>query len=61
MANSKAKIDANNRYDAKTYAKYVFRLRYDDDADIIADIKVAQEHGITYRDWLRQLYEDAKR
>jgi len=58
---SKAKLDATRRYEQKTYKMMQFRLRYDDDEDIIKDIEQAHEHGISYRDWLRQLYEDAKR
>jgi len=58
---SEAKRNANNRYDERTYKRIMIHLRLEEDADIIADIKKAREHSITYRDWLRQLYEDAKR
>ena len=57
---SEAKRNANNRYDERTYKRITIHLRLEDDASIIKDLAEAQEHGISYRDWLRQLYEDAK-
>lgn len=58
---SEAKRNANNRYDERTYKRIMIHLRLVEDADIITDLKDAQEHGISYRDWLRQIYEDAKK
>lgn len=54
---TKAKAEAIARYDAKTYKKIMIALRLEDDADIIASIEEAKEHGYTLRQWLRQLYE----
>ncbi len=52
-----ARAEANARYDAKTYKTFLFKLRVDDDADIIASIEEAKEHGINKREWLRGLFE----
>lgn len=57
---SPAKQEANARYDSKTYKLYPFRLRVEDDADIIRDIDKAKADGISYRDWLRALFEGQK-
>ena len=48
---------ANAKYDAKTYKRYLLKLRIEDDADIIADLDKAIEQGIPKRVWLRKLYE----
>lgn len=52
-----AQSEANARYDAKIYKNFLFKLRIDDDADIIESIQTAQTHGINKREWLRELYE----
>ncbi len=52
-----AQAEAAARYDAKTYRVFTFKLRVDDDADIIASIEEAKEHGINKREWLRGLFE----
>ena len=52
---------ANDRYDAKTYTRFLFSLRLQDDADIIEDIKAARDAGLTLRGWLRNLYDAARR
>lgn len=57
MTNSQAKLDANARYDAKTYKLISIKLRLEDDADIIADFQDAHDHGISSREWIRALYE----
>ncbi len=59
MAVSPKKLASNKRYDDATYSKQNFRLRLDDDADIIKSIKDAQERGINKRQWLRALYDGA--
>ncbi|MDT3386255.1 MAG: hypothetical protein LIR46_00585 [Bacteroidota bacterium] len=55
-----ARYRANRKYDAKTYKKIMFALRYDEDAEIIKDIDDAAEHGISKRDWLNSLFYDKK-
>ena len=63
MGNTKytqAKQEANARYDSKTYKVYAFRLRIEDDADIIKDIDEAKENGVSYREWLRNFFEGKK-
>lgn len=57
MAKTQAQAEATARYDAKTYKNYLFRLRLEDDADIIEDIEEAKENGLSYREWLRELFE----
>ena len=54
---TEAKQNANRRYDEKTYKRYMVYLRMEDDADIIQSIEEAKEHGYSFRQWLRQLYE----
>lgn len=48
---------ANAKYDEKTYVNYLFKLRKDEDADIIKDIETAKSKGINKREWLRELFE----
>lgn len=55
-----AKYAANRKYDAKTYKKVMIPLRYDEDAEIIADIEEAKEHGVNHREWLNSLFYDKK-
>lgn len=55
---NEAKRISNERYDSKTYKQINFRLRLEDDADIIESILEAQENGISNREWLRQLFEN---
>ena len=55
--NSAAKISANNRYVAKTYKAYNIVLRIKEDADIIESIEDAKAEGLSYREWLRELFE----
>lgn len=58
--NSPAKIEANARYRAKTYKRYKFQFQNERDADIIESIQEAKEHGLSLREWLRELYENAE-
>ena len=55
-----AQSAANAKYDKNTYKKMLFRLRLEDDADIIESIKKAQDHGMNKRQWLRELFENQK-
>lgn len=52
-----ARQEANARYDAKTYKRINLRLRLEDDADIIKSMDEAKEHGISNREWLRELFD----
>ena len=52
-----AQSEANAKYDAKTYKKMLFRLRLEDDADIIQSIQEAQDQGLNKREWLRELFD----
>ena len=55
-----ARYEANRRYDAKTYSKLTFALRLDEDAEIIRELEEALEHGISRREWLRNLYYEKR-
>lgn len=54
------RAEANARYDAKTYKQVNFRLRKEDDADIIRSIEDAQARGLNNRQWLREIFEGKK-
>lgn len=58
--NSDARREANARYDAKTYKVFTFKLRIEEDADIIRAIQEAQENGTNKREWLRDLFDKEK-
>lgn len=55
--NSDARREANARYDEKTYKNFLFKLRIEEDADIIRAIQEAQENGTNKREWLRDLFD----
>lgn len=57
---TKAKREANDRYDAKTYKKITLSLRIQDDRDIIRNIEAAQSEGLSLREWLRRLFDSAR-
>ena len=48
--------EVRNRYDAKTYKSINFRLRIEDDAEILKSIEDAQAQGLKNREWLRQIF-----
>lgn len=54
---TKARQEANARYDAKTYKKYTLYLRKEEDGDIIKSIEEAKDRGQTLREWLREKTE----
>ena len=54
---SPARKEANDRYNAKTYKQVNFRLRLEDDADILKSLEDAQKKGSNNREWLRELFE----
>lgn len=58
--NSDAKIRANTKYSEKTYKTYALRLRIEDDSDIIESIEHAKEKGLSYREWLRTIFDNGK-
>lgn len=58
---TQAKREAIERYHERTYKRVILALRLDEDADIIKDLADAQEHGISYREWLRELYDNQKK
>ena len=58
--NSDAMREANARYDEKTYKNFLFKLRIEEDADIIRAIQEAQENGTNKREWLRDLFDKEK-
>lgn len=53
---TEAKARAIAKYDEKTYKKMLFRLRVEEDAEIIKAIQEAQEQGINKREWLHELF-----
>lgn len=54
-------IDAINRYHEKTYKRFSIVFRIDDDAEIIAALDSAHEHGIASRAVIKAWYEDAQK
>lgn len=56
-----ARQAANRKYDDKTYKRYHFMLRLEEDAEIIKDIEDAKEHGINKREWLNALFYGTKK
>jgi hypothetical protein len=52
-----ARAEANSNYDSKTYKSFLFKLRIEEDADIIQSILEAQGNGINKREWLREQFE----
>ena len=56
-----AQAKANAEYDKRTYKKLLFRLRVDEDAEIIQSINEAQKGGLNKTEWLRELYEKANK
>lgn len=54
------KRDSNRRYDSKTYKRLSMCLRLVDDAEIIEDMEKARESGLSYRQWLNNLWNQTK-
>lgn len=52
-----ARAEANAKYDAKTYKQINFRLRLEDDADILQSLEQARSKGISNREWLRKIFD----
>ena len=61
MKTSKAQIEATRRYEAKTYKRITFNLRKEEHADIIESIEAARAQGENKNDWLRGVFDDAKK
>ena len=54
---TKTQVKASQKY-IKTHIKcYRMNFQKTADADIIASIEYAKNHGVTKREWLRGLYE----
>lgn len=56
LKTSNAQVEAIRRYEAKTYKRVLFELRYDSDQDIIDSLEEAMKSGITKREWLSDLF-----
>lgn len=54
---SDAKRAATDRYDAKTYWQVAFKLRKEDDAEIIKDMEEAFSNGMKRREWLKMVFD----
>lgn len=52
-----ARAEANAKYNAKTYKQINFRLRLEDDADILQSLEQARSEGISNREWLRKIFD----
>lgn len=56
--NSDSKIEANNRYGAKTYRKINLALRLEEDHDIIKSWETCtKELGYSNREWVRMMFD----
>lgn len=55
--NSDTKIKANAKYENKTYKTYKMRFRIEEDNDIIESIETAKANGLSYREWLRTIFD----
>ena len=56
-----SEIAASRRYDARTYKRFSILFRLDEDADIIAALDIAHEHGIAGRELIGEWFESWKR
>lgn len=57
MSVSKAHIRASKKYNDEKLYRMAVNLRRVDDADIIESLAFAKDHGVSYRKWLRALYD----
>ena len=53
---TRARAEANAKYNLKTYQQEMFKLRTDEDAEIVASIEAVKSRGISKREWLRELF-----
>lgn len=60
MGISQARYEANKRYDAKNLKREDFNLRLKEDTDLIEYIEEQKSHGYTYRQIIRELWENAR-
>ena len=60
MGISQAQYEANRRYEAKSIKAMMFQLKLEEDADIIEYIEEQKSHGYTYRQIIRELWENAR-
>lgn len=54
---TEAQARASAEYEARTNKQFQFKLRLDEDADIIADLEESMSHGLKKREWLRELFD----
>lgn len=54
-----SQVEAQARYEAKTYKKFTFYLRQSEDKAIIDSIQRAKNENITLRDWLTDVFNKA--
>lgn len=54
---SQSKRAANDRYDSKTYKRFIITLRLDEDKEIINALEEQREEGIPLRHYLHELIE----
>lgn len=57
MGASAAQLQANERFKGKTYRCILFEMRLQEDADIIASLEDAKQHGVKKMEWMRSIYE----
>ena len=60
MGISQAQYEANKRYEAKNIKREDFNLLLEEDADLIEYIEEQKSHGYTYRQIIRELWENAR-
>ena len=60
MGISQAQYEANKRYEAKNIKWEDFNLLLEEDADLIEYIEEEKSHGYTYRQIIRELWENAR-
>lgn len=60
MAITKAGYEARQRYIHAHVSRACIKLRLEEDADIIEYIEDQKSHGYTYRQIIRELWENAR-
>lgn len=60
MGISRAQYEANKRYEAKNLKRFNFELLLKEDTDLIEYIEEQKSHGYTYRQIIRELWENAR-
>ena len=60
MKATPAQYEANRRYRERSLLYTNFNMRLEEDADIIEYIEDQKSHGYTYRQIIRELWENAR-